>query len=264
MPEPLHLHGIPHQIGCRLLKQLETNCYEIPPRDIWWKQEVARDLQAEVCLFLCQSLGNSTFQPWNGAEVAAGLPDQPAADGCTPWHPLCALSGIIGCCFACLSHRNDTSGFLTPLSPTAWIPQLLSHSSLSSSSQFPSLETECHFHGKWILSAGVQDTSLASVTQSFPVLPWAWAELASPLALCCEAGMNTGGTSQCPSPCQGGYCRFFPPPTLPADPHLCTKEFLVPLQVLSQFLISIMCPAALGQSILSLLCDCDQKLCNYN
>lgn len=71
MQEPLHLHGISHQISCRLLKQLETNCYEIPPRDIGWKQEVARDLQAEVYLFLCQSLRNSTFHFWNGAEVTA-------------------------------------------------------------------------------------------------------------------------------------------------------------------------------------------------
>lgn len=29
-----YLDGISHKMSCRLLKQLETNCYEIPPRDI--------------------------------------------------------------------------------------------------------------------------------------------------------------------------------------------------------------------------------------
>lgn len=149
MQEPLHLHGTAHQISCRLLKQLETNCYEIPPRERWWKQEVARDLQAEVHLFFCQSLGNSTFHLWNGAEVAAGAHRWLH----TLTFPLCTLwdNWVLLCLFE--PQKSCMGIFNSSISSS---PSLCSPAPPQSSP----LETECHFHDKWILSAAVKDTSL--------------------------------------------------------------------------------------------------------
>lgn len=164
MQEPLHLHGISHQISCRLLKQLETNRCEVPPRDVWWEQEVARHSEAGVCLFLWQSLGNSTLHLWS---VQGWLQELSSAHCrcCTHWHSLCALWD--NWVLLCLSEPQKSckgifnSSVCCCMDPSAlhlpFALQLL-----------PSLtpEAECHFHDKWILSAAGKDTSIC-----FPVLP---------------------------------------------------------------------------------------------
>lgn len=145
---------------CRLLRQLETNCCELPPRDVWWKQEVARGSHTELHLFLCKPPGDSTSQLCNGAEVMQELTDQ------TLTFPLCTW-GV-----ALLVWTTEIMEFLTPPSIAARIPELFTYPSLSSSSPALTLETEGRFHGEWILSAAVKDTSLASCAATGAGLSW--------------------------------------------------------------------------------------------
>lgn len=141
MQEPLHLDGISHKMSCKLLKQLETNCWKIPPRDTWQeKREMARNLGAKLHLFPSQSVRNSKFlfcrcraTVW--AHTSAGCRWL-----CPFTFPLCTGTGIIGYCSSHLNCRN-TSGLFPLFSFAAWTHQLFTYHPLSISS--PTLYKGC-------------------------------------------------------------------------------------------------------------------------
>lgn len=110
---------------------------------------MARELQAELCLFLSQSLRNHKCHLC----LCRGDNTSSQISGCR-WlcsftFPVSAASGIAGCCFSYLNHRNNTSGYFPPFSIAAWIHHLLPP------------DWPRHFHDKRILPAGGQSRILA-------------------------------------------------------------------------------------------------------
>lgn len=156
MQEPLHSGGISHKMSCKLLKQLETNCWKIPPRDTWQeKPEMARDLGAKLRLFPSQSVRNSKFlfcrcwvTVW--AHTSAGC-----RWSCTFTFPLCTGSGILGTALLIWTAETHLDFFFS--SPL--LHELISSSHIIHS---PSLPHPCSFHDKWILSAEAKNTGPAS------------------------------------------------------------------------------------------------------
>lgn len=144
--------------------QLETNCCDIPPRDIWQKKrETARDVQAELYLFPSQSRGNSKwlFSRCRGDSLSSQTsPLQTAVHIYIPFVHSLLYNWVL---LYYLTFRNNTSGFFSSFL------LLCEFTSSSAVLRSPSLPQPSALHADYVISvingslpAGVKNTSLVS------------------------------------------------------------------------------------------------------